>query len=399
MRLAYLSDQYLPNDATDTLQLANMASAFGNAGLDLVLVSPSSAGKTLTPQILAAHYDIAPSFRVAPFGAYKPAPPFLRGLEKLRFAWRAVRSAKELNADALYTRNLPMVLAGLLLSPLPVFYETYRPWPKQSFFKRFLFHGLKHVPRFAGLVLHSTFAAESYAALGYAPNRILVARNAVDWRHFADAPARDVARACLGLLADDRVLVTYAGTVSLAKGLGLVLDAAARLTQLDFAIVGSTGSGAVEHWAAKLPNVRIVPRVGQAETALWLAASDILIIPPTSQALETIGNTVLPMKVFSYLASGRAIVAGATPDLTEILTQGLNARLVAPDNTQALVEALREMAGDSRQRARLSEGARDFMLVDDWTMRAARIRDFLAERLESYAPNTRAKTMSTALKW
>lgn len=399
MRLAYLSDQYLPNEATDTLQLANMAAAFSHAGIDLVLVSPSSVGKTLTPHTMAAHYGVVPSFRVAPFGAYKPAPRYFRGLEKLRVAWRAVVSAHVLNADALYTRNLPMVLAGLLLSDLPVFYETYRPWPKQSLFKRFLFHGLKHVPRFAGLILHSEFAARSYSALGYAPNRILVARNAVDWRHFADVPARDAARARLGWPAGERVLVTYAGTVSLAKGLGLVLDAAARLKQLDFAIVGSLRAGAVEQWAEKLPNVRVVPRVGQGETALWLAASDILIIPPTVQALEAIGNTVLPMKVFSYLASARAIVAGATPDLAEILMDGVNARLVAPDNTPALVEALRDVAEDAHLRARLGQAARETMHANDWTARAARIREFLTVRLESYAPNTRAKTVSTALKW
>lgn len=394
-----IPDQYLPNNATDTLQLANMAASFGNAGIDLILVSPSTADKPVTLQAMTAHYDIAPSFRVALFGARKSAPPYLRGVEKLRFAWRAARSARTLNADALYTRNLPMVLAGLFLSRLPVFYETYRPWPKQSLLKRLLFRGLERVPRFAGLILHSAFAAESYIALGYTEERILVARNAVDFRHFVDAPSRDIARARVGLSAGERVLATYAGTVSLAKGLGLILDAAAQLPHLDFALVGSTGVGAVEQRAAALPNMRIVPRVGQAETAMWLAASDILIVPPSSHALEVGGNTVLPIKVFSYLASGRPIVAGATPDLGEILTDGVNAKLVTPDNAPALIEALRELAGDQQLRARFSEAARETMHANDWNARALHIQDFMAARLESYAPNTRAKTMSTALKW
>ena len=52
----------------------------------------------------------------------------------------------------------------------------------------------------------------------------------------------------------------------------------------------------------------------------FLFAADILMIPEPK--VKTVGNTVLPMKLFQYLAAGRAIYAPDAPDTAELLTHG-----------------------------------------------------------------------------
>jgi len=380
VRLAYVTDQLLPTDATDTIQLVSMAAAFGEAGADLRLVFPCPRARSApTSADLAAHYGVLPTFTSVPLPGPYPAPLGLRGLEKLAHAGLAMARIGALAPDVIYTRNLPVVLAALAATRLPVVYETYRPWPAQSRAKRALFDGLRLAPRFAGLVLHSALAARSYRALGYDDARLLVAHNGIDPRRFEATIDRDDARRALGL-PTDRTLAVYTGHVSIDKGLDLLLDAARALPDLELVIVGSRGDGPIELRARALSNVRVFGWQPPGEIGRWLAAADLLIIPPTRGPLDRVGNTVLPIKTFQYLASGRAIVAPATPDLAEVLRDGDNARLVPPDDPPAFVAALAALVADPALRARLGASGRAAALANTWRARAERILAFVARR-------------------
>jgi len=387
LRLAYVTDQLLPTDATDTIQLVSMASALGEAGADLSLYVPARpAGHTPpTSDALARHYGVAPTFTTVACPGPYPAPLGFRGLEKVAHAGLAVaRLAAHPTTDVVYTRNLPVVLAALAGTRLPVVYETYRPWPAQSRSKRALFEALRRAPRLVGLVLHSRLAADSYRALGYADERLLVAHNGIDPRRFAEPLPRAEARRRVGLASPAgayRPTVLYSGHVSEDKGLGLLLDAALRLPALDFVIVGSRGDGPIERRARTLANVRVFPWQPPAEVGTWLAAADVLVIPPSRGPLDKVGNTVLPIKTFQYLASGRPIVAPATPDLAEVLVDGVNARLVPPDDVAAFVDALARLVADPAAAAALGAAGREAALANTWRARAERVLAFITERL------------------
>ena len=387
MKLAYVTDQLLPADATDTIQLVSMASAFGEAGARVRLMPPVAArpGAPLaTAESIAAHYGVEARFELAPVPGPYPAPFGLRGLDKIGHALRTMAALRSSDDEVVYTRNLPVVLAALGRTRLPVIYETYRPWPTQSRAKRLLFKRLAGEPRFAGLVLHSTLAAESYAALGFAAERLLVAHNGIDARAVATPMEQRTARTQLGLAGPDAAssaapLCVYSGHISAAKGLGIVLDAAQRLPDLRFALVGSQGDGPIERRARTLPNVAVYPWQPPAMVATWLAAADILVIPPTRGPLERVGNTVLPIKTFQYLASGHPVIAAATPDLCEVLADGDNARLVPPDDLEAFVRALAELARDPAGGAALGARGRAAVLANTWRARAERVLAFIAD--------------------
>ena len=167
------------------------------------------------------------------------------------------------------------------------------------------------------------------------------------------------------------------------KGLELVIEAAKRLPQLTFLFVGSYGEGSVEALAKSVPNVVIVPWQTEATLGNYIHAADVLLIPPSFQPLAKFGSTVLPLKLFFYLGSGRPILAGNTPDVAEVLKHDENALLVQPDDLEALVAGLSALTTDDALAARLAAGAATDSLGYTWAARAekiiAQVKDWAAE--------------------
>ncbi len=380
MRIAYATDQLLPRTATDAEQLMATVAAFGREGADVDLLMPAHAWRPAPDaDALAAFYEVSLSFRVVPV---RGAVLTFRGLEKVVHGIAVALSRTARRADVLYTRNLPTVHAALRWGSSHVVYETYRPWPDQRPRRTPFFKMLFDDPRFLGAVLHSDLAAESYRRIGAAEDKLLVAHNGYDPARLEPALSRSAARAKLGLPLDRRTVI-YAGHISLGKGLGLVLDMAESVPEVQFVLVGSKGEGPVERRAAGLRNVTVVPWQPFSETVPYLYAADVLLIPPTRGPLETVGNTVLPMKTFLYMAAERPIFGPATPDLAEVLTDGVSARLVPPDESSAAVSALRGLLEDADLQYRLAAAAR--ANVQTWDERAARVLAFVESRLAAAA--------------
>jgi glycosyltransferase involved in cell wall biosynthesis len=297
----------------------------------------------------------------------------------MALAERAARRVEKTRIfDAIYTRNLPVVLAMSVRARLPIVYETYRPWPDLDATKRLLFRALARRDRLAGIVLTSHQLVTSYERAGFSPQRLLVAHNGIDWRRFAEPIDKDEARDRLGLPRRS-LLAVHVGQIGPSAGLELVLEAARLLPELSFALVGAVGSSPVEARVRPLSNVRLVPWQTPGMVATWLMAADILVVPPTASPLEPLGS-MLPQKAFQYLASGRAIIGPDTPALREVLTDGFDARLVPPDRLESFASALAALARDPGLRAALGNRARASAEAKTWEDRAGRILDFMVSR-------------------
>ncbi len=125
-------------------------------------------------------------------------------------------------------------------------------------------------------------------------------------------------------------------------------------------------------------NLILVPRVGLRDVARYLYAADCLIIPPTDAPLTRYRHTVLPMKVFSYLAAGRPILAPSLPDIEEVLTDNVNAVLVPAGNVGAQAAALRALLAEPARAARLAGSALESSKGFTWSARAAAITNAIA---------------------
>ena len=377
MHIAYVTDQMLPQTGTATRQTVNMAAAFGAAGAQVTLVAPKLwLGKSITAaREVAEYFEVAPNFELV---TTRSVYPNIRGIEKLGHGLRGPLHPVVQDADLVYTRMLPVVM-GALVARRRVMYETYRPWPGQQSVSRPFFRWLGRRSLFLGAVLHSHLAASSYLSAGVAPEKILVAHNGYAPSILQPVLSREEARRRCGLPAE-RSIITYTGRINREKGFALVLRIAAARPNVLFVLVGSESRGHIEREAEKLENVRLVPWMATGETAPYLYAADILLIPPVSGPLHKVGNTVLPMKTFLYMAAGRAILAPATPDVQEVLRDDENAALVAPDDLSAAVARMDDLFEKNELRNLLGQRARQSVTGYTWQRRAERVLSFIERR-------------------
>jgi len=77
------------------------------------------------------------------------------------------------------------------------------------------------------------------------------------------------------------------------------------------------------------------------------------------------------MKLFEYLAAGRAILASDLPVLREVLNE-TNAQLLPPEEPEVWREALLRLKKYPERRARLGQQARQDAQRYSWTERARR---------------------------
>ena len=192
-------------------------------------------------------------------------------------------------------------------------------------------------------------------ALG-AGNRARLIENVMggDVEHATLTP-RDALRARYGLDADQPVLL-YTGTFEPYQGLDLLTDAATRLhaSHPDARVLVVGGTPAQVDAARDRAERAGSPLVftGQRppdEIASFVAACDILVSP-------RISGTNTPLKIYSYLRSGRPIVATDLRTHTQVLTPE-TARLVPPDPV-ALADGMAALIDRPEERTRLAEAAR-----------------------------------------
>ncbi len=274
-------------------------------------------------------------------------------------------------ADLVYTRNLWVAWMSILCGQRVVF-DHYRPWPDQiPPLQRWLYRLFTH-PRFLGSICHSEYTRQKYIELGVPPEKLRCIHNGFEPRRFQAPIPLEEAKALIGVEAGAKTVI-YTGRVNHKKGLELAIEAAKQLPRLTFLFVGSYGEGPVEALARKVPNIIIVPWQTEATLGNYIYAADVLLIPPSLQPLAKFGSTVLPLKLFFYLGSGRPILAGDTPDVAEVLKNDETALLVQPDSLAALVAGLKALTQDEALAARLSAGAAADSRNYTWSARAEKI--------------------------
>ncbi len=287
-------------------------------------------------------------------------------------------------ADLVYTRNLWVAWLALRFGQRVVF-DHYRPWPEQIPPLRLWIHRLLCHRRFLINISHSEYTRARYLEIGIPPDKLRCVRNGFEPSRLAAPVPADIAKQRLGIDAD-RKTVVYTGRINHKKGLQLVLEAARALPDHLFLLVGSQANGVIEALASAVANVRIVPWQSPEAIGRYLFAADVLLIPPSLKPLTNFGSTVIPLKLYLYMASGRPILAGDTPDLREVLQDGRNALLCRPDCLQSLVAGIRALTADPELARRLGETAQADSAQLTWGARAARIAAIVAGRLECEPP-------------
>jgi glycosyltransferase involved in cell wall biosynthesis len=214
----------------------------------------------------------------------------------------------------------------------------------------------------------------------------VIAPDGVDLERYAGLPEPMQARRLLferlpaTKLDPDRFTAGYTGHLYAGRGSELLLALAKALPEMSFIVAGGEPQDVarLQAQAAGLDNLLLAGFVPNAELPMYQAACDVLLAPYSGRVAASSGGNIArylsPMKLFEYLACGRAILSSDLPVLREVLNTG-NAVLLPPENVDAWVQALRRLYADEAARLRLANQARRDAAGYTWERRAARIFD------------------------
>lgn len=156
----------------------------------------------------------------------------------------------------------------------------------------------------------------------------------------------------------DVIRVLYPRRLTSVRGVYETVAAIDRLNRLnlplEFHIVGRGHSDHYERdmmrWAAARPNVYYYWRPPHAMAHVYRNV-DIVVIPTTASE----GTS---LSCLEAMASGRAVVAGCTGGLTDLVIDEYNGLLLRPVTAHALADAVERLAKDESLRRRLGSRAR-----------------------------------------
>ena len=164
----------------------------------------------------------------------------------------------------------------------------------------------------------------------------------------------------------DKFVCSYVGTIGMAHGLEVTINAAKLLKQqgrddITFCLVGDGARRSAleklvqENDVANL--VKFAGRLPKSEMPCVLASSDCLLIHLKKTDLF---ETVIPSKIFEAMAMQRPIIMGVRGESADIVRRSGSGIDMEPDNAADLAEAVIKLKDDSDLYQKLCQEGRRF---------------------------------------
>lgn len=363
MNIVAIAGSAIPSDTANSLQVMKACQALAQLGHQVTLLVP---GSPKTSVDLRTHYGLQTEFPIE----------WLSSSSRRMFTWDAVRRARALNAGLLYSWFPQSAVFGLLRK-IPVIFEIHiQPTGLFGPMWHRAFANLRGRKRLASITRALVNILERDFGMHFSAEEVVIAPNGVDLERFASLPDPLTARRQIGLREAPTVMCT--GHLYAGRGAELFLALAKSLPQAHFVWVGGRPDD-IKFWKQKAAsnNLTFTGFIPNSDLPLYQAAADILLMPYSRSIMGSSGtadsaNVASPMKMFEYMAAGRAIVSADLPVIREVLNEQ-NAVFCAPDDRGAWKSAIETLLNDGSQRAALGEQAKQDVQGYTWLTRAKRI--------------------------
>ena len=317
MKIALITNSRIPSLTANSIQAMKVAQALMQLGHDARMFAPAET-EPVSQQLLITHYGV----RLIPPLELLPS---ISGLKRLDFIVHAQRAAQKFGAELIYTW-LPQSAALALWMKYPVVLEMHADvtglmgaWWLRQFWNA---KGKKTMTVTTSALRN---VLERSTKLKLENEAVIVAPNGVELERYASLPSPSEARRQLNL--PDGLTVGFTGHIYPGRGAELLFELAKQMPRVNFLWVGGTPE-LVSFWKSKLAqggvaNVTMTGFVEHSRIPLHQAAADILLMP-YSRTIEAssgqdIAEVINPMKMFEYMAAGRAIVCADISVIREIL--------------------------------------------------------------------------------
>ncbi|KND50758.1 MAG: Glycosyltransferase [Parcubacteria bacterium C7867-001] len=359
MKLVYLSTARVPDEWAHVIQIMKMCEAFADAGHDVTLAIPQR-GRT-SGEDPFTYAGVRSNFRIVKLPCVDVNPgsqgKMLFWLRTFSFLVVARCYLLCTAYDLLYTREL-FALGDLT--------KTVFELHSQTDAVRRARHSLI---RSRAVVCISQGLADDVVVSGIPREKLVVAPDGVSLGDFERPESSDLARKRLGIPSDKPVAL-YIGILDTWKGVETLYAAAALMPEVRTVVIGAH-DGAEKRLAVEYPHVTFIPFQPYRELANNQQIADVLILPNSGKEAISAKYTS-PLKLFSYMASGKPIVASDLPSLREVLSES-NTFFAKADDPASFAATVRYvLAHPEEARARASAAQKNVTRYS-WTARAEHI--------------------------
>jgi len=364
MRIAIINHLRLPTEKAHGYQLAKTAEALADLGHQVIIIHPSRQNP-ITEDFFT-FYRVRTNFELRTV----PAVDWLASglpsrlgfyLSRLQFMLKALWLS--LSSETIILTRAPELAWLFGRRGYRVYYDVHN-WPRR--FSPTLKLLLRPA---AGAVANSPGTAA--AAGRYGLRRVLVAPNGVDLNDFIDRESEvTVIRQKYEL--EGKTIIAYAGHFYNWKGVDILIRAMSLLPADKFACL-LVGAGPNSNQG----NVLTVGRIPHHEVPAYLLAADILVLPTAPISAEAERYTS-PIKLFEYLAAGKAIVVSDLPS-SRVVVSAAEAEFFPAGDAAALAATIEKLATDPVRRQILAAAAAKLAVQYTWAKRAGTIADFLVK--------------------
>jgi glycosyltransferase involved in cell wall biosynthesis len=386
MKLLYFADIRLPLERANGIQTVETCHALAARGHDVTLIVRPDTH--VPPRDPYEYYGLERTKGFAIEQAPVAGPLFARRLAYLSFALgRAMGKAR---ADVLFTRDLGVAsmlaqVPGALRAPFV--YESHGYAPDVSA----ELHELLSTARPAGPRKLKRLESRERLVWREAAGYVTITRSLADLLTDRFGRRENLAVVPDGVrlggersFAPARVLnvVGYAGHLYAWKGVHVLLEALARLPDVRGVIIGGHEQepdlARARDRAQQLgltSRVEFSGLVPPTAVATHLERAGILVLPNLATTMST--RFTSPLKLFEYMAAGRAIVASDLPAIREVLQHERNALLVPAGDAVALADTIQRLLADPSLAHRLAQAAFEDVEAFGWDRRAERLTPVL----------------------
>ncbi len=382
MHLAYLDPHPVPDNCPEALQILYTVDALGGLGARVTLVTPKPQrladarailGRALSPNVQVRHLD--------------PRRGIWRWLRSNKPFYRMAAAAlKGLKADAVLVRNLKMAEHLLRHAPaVPLFFETHELFA-QSYREEHPRLNLRQHHKLAALARREEFVYRNAKGLiALTPLLIDDIRQAYGIETPAvvapDGVDLEQARAPVSIPPHTTPWLLYLGSLHPWKGVETLIRALPHVKRpAELHIVGGNEQRIAElRKLAEELNVALrVVFHGPVEPGRrfeYIHQADICLLPLTDTGLG--GRYTSPLKLFEYMAAGKAIVASDLPSMRQVLTPEQDALLVPTGEPEAFARAIEQLLENPDLRLELGSAAATRANSFTWRNRSESILYFI----------------------
>jgi len=365
MRIVAIAGSQVPSDTANSLQVMKACNAIVQLGHELTLIVPDFDLRPVNFN-LKQHYGIQTDFPIE----------WLPASKRRLFPWQAFHHARKHNPDLIYSWLIQSSVFALLFKLPSVFEIHIQPTGRLGPAWHRVFANLRGRKRLASITQALVDVLDRKHNIRFKSDEVVITPNGVDLERFTSLPDPITARQELKLPSAPTVMCT--GHLYAGRGADLFLALAKEFLQVSFVWVGGRLED-IETWKLRTQsdNITFTGFIPNQNLPLYQSAADVLLMPYSLSIMGSSGtadsaNVASPMKMFEYMAAGRAIVTADLPVIREVLNEK-NAVFCEPDNLSNWKLVIGELLTDESRRVALGKQALQDVQVFTWLARAEKI--------------------------